>query len=119
MRAAFLNLVFLLAANSASGASKPEIPEKAQHRVNPLAGDQNIAAGQKLFERHCAECHGAQGRGSKRAPELVPTIVRQSSPGDLFWLISNGVVRKGMPSWSKLPEPQRWQIVTYLDSLKQ
>jgi hypothetical protein len=27
------------------------------------------------------------------------------------------VVRKGMPVWSKLPEPQRWQLVTYIQSL--
>jgi len=27
------------------------------------------------------------------------------------------VVRKGMPVWSKLPEPQRWQLVRYIKSL--
>jgi len=26
-------------------------------------------------------------------------------------------VRKGMPVWSRLPEPQRWQLVRYLKSL--
>jgi mono/diheme cytochrome c family protein len=26
-------------------------------------------------------------------------------------------VRSGMPVWSKLPEPQRWQIVTYVKTL--
>jgi hypothetical protein len=31
--------------------------------------------------------------------------------------LTNGVVRRGMPVWSKLPEPQRWQLVTYLKSL--
>jgi len=35
----------------------------------------------------------------------------------LFWLLSSGVTRKGMPVWSKLPEAQRWQIVRYLKSL--
>ena len=32
------------------------------------------------------------------------------------WLITNGVVRRGMPAWSKLPEPQRWQIIVFLRS---
>jgi hypothetical protein len=32
-------------------------------------------------------------------------------------VLTNGVVRKGMPVWSKLPEPQRWQIVRFLKSL--
>ena len=38
-------------------------------------------------------------------------------PGALFWILTNGVGRRGMPVWSKLPEPQRWQIVSYLKSL--
>jgi hypothetical protein len=35
----------------------------------------------------------------------------------LFWVLTNGVVMRGMPVWSKLPEPERWQIVTFLKSL--
>jgi hypothetical protein len=41
----------------------------------------------------------------------------QSTPGTLFWILTNGVVRRGTPVWSKLPEAQRWQIVSYLKSL--
>jgi hypothetical protein len=40
-----------------------------------------------------------------------------ATPGAVYWVISNGVVRHGMPSWSKLPEVQRWQIVSFLESL--
>jgi mono/diheme cytochrome c family protein len=120
MRVGFLMLVSLLALCSVSAASNPTVPEKARVRVNPLVDDRDaIAAGRKLFEQHCAECHGGAGRGGKRGPELAPAIVRELSTGELFWLISNGVIRKGMPSWSKLPEPERWQIVTYLGSLNQ
>jgi mono/diheme cytochrome c family protein len=38
-------------------------------------------------------------------------------PGAIFWILTNGVVRKKMPVWSKLPEPQRWQLVSYIKSL--
>ena len=76
-----------------------------------------MAAGAKLFEQHCAQCHGAKAEGGKRAPSLVSPEVRKATPGALFWILTNGVVRHGMPVWSKLPEPQRWQIVTYLRSL--
>jgi hypothetical protein len=44
--------------------------------------------------------------------------VQQATPGALFWILTNGVVRHGMPVWSKLPEAQRWQIVTFLMSFK-
>jgi hypothetical protein len=43
--------------------------------------------------------------------------VERASPGTLFWLLRNGKLDRGMPSWSKLPDQQRWQIVTYLKIL--
>jgi len=93
-------------------------PEKARHRQNPLEADPDaVAAGRKLFEGHCAECHGDAAEGSKKAPSLRADQVQQATPGALFWILTNGVVRRGMPVWSKLPEPQRWQIVSYLKSL--
>jgi mono/diheme cytochrome c family protein len=93
-------------------------PEKARQRVNPLENDpEAIAAGRLLFEDHCAECHGDNAEGGKKGPNLRAPEVQNATPGTLFWLLTNGVVRKGMPVWSKLPEPQRWQLVRYLKSL--
>jgi mono/diheme cytochrome c family protein len=93
-------------------------PKKARTRRNPLEGDpQAVTAGAKLFARHCAECHGEMAEGGRKAPSLVADPVQQATPGTLFWILTNGVVRRGMPVWSKLPEPQRWQIVSYLKSL--
>ncbi len=95
-----------------------KVPQKARLRPNPLENDPDApAAGKKLFQNHCAECHGDEAIGGKKGPSLRAEEVQQSSPGALFWILSNGVVRRGMPVWSKLPEPQRWQIVTYLKSL--
>jgi mono/diheme cytochrome c family protein len=44
-------------------------------------------------------------------------MVRQAPPGAIFWVLRNGALWRGMPSFSHLPEQQRWQIVTYLKSL--
>lgn len=93
-------------------------PKKAVARRNPLEKDaEAVAAGAKLFDQHCAECHGATAEGGRKGPSLRSHEVQQATPGTLFWILTNGVVRRGMPVWSKLPEPQRWQIVTYLKSL--
>jgi mono/diheme cytochrome c family protein len=95
------------------------VPAKAKNRTNPLEHDPEAAiAGRKLFERHCAECHGSDAKGGRRGPSLVAPPVQKATPGELFWILTNGVVRQGMPVWSRLPEPQRWQIVTYLNSLR-
>jgi mono/diheme cytochrome c family protein len=99
-------------------AQLAKVPEKARLLPNPLESDPDAtAAGRKLFEQHCAECHGNTAEGGKKAPNLRAEEVQEATPGTLFWILTNGVVRRGMPVWSKLPEPQRWQIVTYLKSL--
>jgi mono/diheme cytochrome c family protein len=95
-------------------------PDSATARVNPLAGSPDLAAGgRKLFQRHCAQCHGAAGEGlkEKKAADLQLPVVQQQSDGALFWKITNGNSRRAMPSFSGLPELQRWQIVLYLRTL--
>jgi mono/diheme cytochrome c family protein len=99
-------------------AELEKAPPKAAARANPLESDpEAVAAGGKLFALHCAECHGAGADGGKKGPSLRAEEVQRATPGTLFWLLTNGVVRKGMPVWSRLPEPQRWQLVSYVKSL--
>ncbi|MGA9504276.1 MAG: c-type cytochrome, partial [Terriglobales bacterium] len=99
--------------NRLADAALAEVPEKDRQRRNPFEGDtQAMAAGGKLFEQHCAGCHGPKAGGTRHGASLLREEVQQSTPGTLFWILTNGVVRHGMPVWSKLPEPQRWQIVT-------
>jgi mono/diheme cytochrome c family protein len=93
-------------------------PEKYRQKANPMTNDpEAVTAGKLLFEEHCGECHGDQAEGSKRAPSLRAPEVQNAAPGAIFWILSNGIVRKRMPVWSKLPEPQRWQLVSFIKSL--
>jgi|ERR1700722_2017582 len=94
-------------------------PKKAAARRNPMENDSDaVSAGGNLFAEHCAECHGEMAEGGRKAPSLLADPVQQATPGTLFWILTNGVVRRGMPVWSKLPEPERWQLVTYIKSLQ-
>jgi mono/diheme cytochrome c family protein len=94
-------------------------PEKQRRKSNPLANDpEAVVAGKVLFAEHCGECHGDDAEGTKRAPSLRAQEVQDAAPGAIFWILSNGIVRKRMPVWSKLPEPQRWQLVSFIKSLK-
>ena len=94
------------------------VPEKQKVKTNPMERDPEAAmAGKILFEDHCEECHGANGEGKKKAPSLRAREVQEATPGAIFWILTNGVVRKKMPVWSKLPEQQRWQLVSYIKSL--
>jgi mono/diheme cytochrome c family protein len=99
-------------------AELAKAPDKARTRRNPFEKDPDaVAAGRNLFEQHCAECHGAAAEGGKKGPNLRAREVQEATPGSIFWVLTNGVVRRGMPVWSKLPEPRRWQLVAYIKSL--
>ncbi len=120
-----LPVPLLIAQKESSKTEKKDVyaelakaPKKAVARRNPLENDPDaVAAGANLFDQHCAECHGELAEGGKKGPSLRADPVQQATPGTLFWILTNGVVRRGMPVWSKLPEPQRWQLVSYLKSL--
>jgi mono/diheme cytochrome c family protein len=99
-------------------AARARVPAAARAMENPFASSSDaILAGRKLFKRHCAECHGADAGGSEKAPNLHAPELREAAHGDLFWMIRNGNLKKGMPSWSRLPDQQIWQLVAYLKTL--
>src|SRR5579872_4367589 len=111
-----LPLALLAAATEA--AWKAQVPEKNRQRENPFDSDPvAVAAGAKLFRQNCASCHGSEGQGRGKRPNLHSEHVRNATMGELEWLLTNGSLKNGMPSWSRLPEQQRWQIVSYLKSL--
>jgi len=107
-----------ISAGIGEGTWQPKVPESARLRPNPMAGNSDaIAAGAKLFQQNCATCHGKQAEGRAKHPNLHSERVKGATPGELEWLLKNGSLKNGMPSWSRLPEPQRWQLVTFLKSL--
>ncbi|MBA3915951.1 MAG: c-type cytochrome [Acidobacteriales bacterium] len=100
---------------------KWQAPPEAAATPNPLAGKQDVVAGgQKLYMRNCSECHGDDGQGTiyKHSADFRLDSVQAQSDGALFWKITNGNLPKKMPSFSRLPELQRWQLVLYLRTLK-
>jgi mono/diheme cytochrome c family protein len=122
----FTSLSYLCAAQDKPGKTQPasdyseleKAPAKYRAKANPMGQyKDSIPAGKILFEQHCAECHGENASGTKKAPSLRAEEVQTAPPGTLFWILSNGIVRKGMPVWSKLPEPQRWQLISFIQSL--
>lgn len=100
-------------------AAIAQAPVKTRSWKNPCEGQPDaLAAGDKLFRQHCAECHGVDARGRNHAVNLHTSGVQNATPGELVWFLRNGNILRGMPSWSGLPEQRRWQIVTYLKSLR-
>ena len=116
-----LGLAGTVLARAGDGEWLRRVPPKDRARTNPFAGDPDApAAGANIFAEHCAQCHGEQAEGKEGKhprPNLHSDRLRQATPGELFWLLTNGSLKNGMPSWSRLPEAQRWQVIAFLKSL--
>ena len=94
-------------------------PASSAHLENPYAGQQAaVAAGAKLYVTNCVACHGANGQGTGNIPPISEGPTQTVPDGEVFWFTTTGSVKNGMPAWASLPEEQRWQIVTFLKSLK-
>jgi mono/diheme cytochrome c family protein len=68
--------------------------------------------------RHCAECHNEDGSGLQEAADLQLPEVQKQSDGSIFWKITNGNVKAGMPPFARLSDTERWQIVSFVRTLK-
>lgn len=97
-----------------------KVPPREHERTDAVFGTpEATAAGERLFADHCAECHGKDAAGKGRHPSLRSERVQNdATPGDVHWLLVNGNLGRGMPSWSKLPDQQLWQIISFVKSLK-
>lgn len=119
---ALLCAIVVVLPRIAFSATMTPIERAAQHAAaskNPLAGSEKARrAGARLYRRECAACHGPGGEGGGKAPPLVSPEVENAPPGALFRVLTNGSLRRGMPSFAHLPPPQRWQIVAYLQSAR-
>lgn len=114
-------LWFVLAVQAADGGWLGKVPARDHERANPYRGQEEAAAaGRRIFLDHCAQCHGEDAQGKGKKPSLhSPRVQEEATEGDLHWLLYNGNMGKGMPSWAKLPDQQLWQVVTYIKSLQE
>ena len=92
-------------------------PNPYQVIKDPFASPEDVSAGEKIFQSHCTQCHGAHGVGGTTGPALQQRQMRKgSSDWALFKTISDGVAGTAMPP-SSLPENDRWKLVAYVKSV--
>jgi len=102
-------------------------PEAAKLK-NPVPADAaSLAAGKKMFDSSCSQCHGATGQGDGKMAAMVtpkPSNLvdsewkHGSSDGEIFVVIRDGVKGTGMKGFaSKMTEHEMWDVVNYIRSL--
>jgi len=93
---------------------------------NPVAADErSLRNGRMQYEINCAVCHGLQGAGDGPVAQFgfPPFPIGATSPtapaltdGQIFGIIRNG--RGLMPSYNRIEEPERWDLINYLRTLQ-
>jgi len=78
---------------------------------------EDIEAGSRHFVESCGVCHGVDGRGSARGPNLARgMIVSQGSDEEVAGAIRLGVPNSAMPAFA-LPDGEIKQLVAFIRSL--
>ena len=110
-------------------ALKKRIPEeyRIMNRTPISPDDQSLTQGQQVFNQHCANCHGNNGRGDGPAAKGLSTLpanfldLEHSAiygPGEKFWIIGNGSSETGMPAFPQIGLRDRWNLVNYIYKLQ-
>jgi cytochrome c oxidase cbb3-type subunit 3 len=110
----FLRLASCLLVLAATAVAHSQTP------VKPAPSRQTApASGHQLFEASCAACHGLDGRGGEHAPDIVGApSTKSQSDAELFRIIHDGIVAKGMPSFLSLGDQKICAMVRHLRSLQ-
>jgi mono/diheme cytochrome c family protein len=101
-------------------AGRPATP-----RQNPIPPDgSSLQTGRRIYLAHCADCHGAGGKGDGKSahdleadvPDLTNPRIAKISDGQMFERISRG--KKPMPGFERsLAEQERWHVINFVRTL--
>ena len=76
------------------------------------------------FSEHCVICHGGPGARRNEAmdgmyppPPSLTNVARRYTPGELFWILKNGIKMSGMPSMTSDGDDMLWATVAVLQKL--
>ena len=83
------------------------------------ASSATLLAGKQIFVSSCAACHGLDGRGGERAPDIATRRQTQRlSDVKLARIVDAGLPGTGMPSFHSLGASGIESVVSYLRTLQ-
>jgi cytochrome c553 len=89
-----------------------------------LDAPDRVKLGALHFKTACAFCHALPGQSqSSTAQAMEPTpphisTITDWTPGEMFWIVDEGVKMTGMPHWpAKGRVDEVWSVVAYLNAL--
>jgi putative heme-binding domain-containing protein len=77
----------------------------------------DLQRGEKLFQVHCALCHGPQGAGGRGPSLMKPKLNRAPNDAALVKVIENGIRGTEMPGAGAMSDREMRQTAAYVRSL--
>jgi cytochrome c oxidase cbb3-type subunit III len=107
----------LMALWSVNGlAARPQAPQQGLRQKSAKLVS---SGGKQTFASTCANCHGLDGRGGERAPNIADRAnVQRLSDAQISHIIENGIPGTGMPAFHSLDSSHIKAVVTYLRTLQ-
>lgn len=125
-------IIWLLTLMSLAGCDNQVVEFPRQSPPAGYQSNESVKAGEALFMRLCASCHGdtSEGRSpradffSPPAPDFKSRHYSEVDPAYLYWRIAKGktaepFLSRGsvMPTWeAHFSQKQFWSLVAYLQT---
>ena len=120
------SMIFALSISLAAQPKPWVVPANFKSMKNPVAtSDASTKAGQTLYAKTCAACHGKTGLGdgpkskSLKTPStaLSKAEFQKQTDGEIFFKTKTG--RGDMPKYEgKMSDNDIWNMVNYMRTLK-
>jgi cytochrome c oxidase cbb3-type subunit 3 len=107
MKRAMLYLVSAIMAVAAAKETRVKLPH----------GHVDLASGEKLFQHHCALCHGLKGEGGRGPMLSQAKLSRAPDDATLVKVIEDGIRGTEMPGADSMSERETLQTAAYVRSL--
>src|SRR6266849_10650524 len=103
----------------ASGEGEMQSQQPGKAGLSTKQGEQSLGAGRQIFESRCASCHGLDGRGTERAPNIANDAkVQRRTDAALQRTIQDGIPGAGMPAFFTTDDITAKSVVAYVRFLQ-
>ncbi|GAB3684439.1 c-type cytochrome [Salinisphaera aquimarina] len=97
----------------------------ADIKAPELGSEQQLLAGAANFDAMCSGCHEPPGakpsvaaQGMYPRPPNLAHAGKEMSPGEIYWVIKNGIKASGMPAWgASHGDEEMWAMTAFIQQL--
>jgi putative heme-binding domain-containing protein len=93
--------------------------QQTSHQKQGASADSPANLGRQAFESICASCHGLDGRGGERGPDIASTPeVLRLTDRNILQVLRDGIPSAGMPAFGSLGNAELSALLAHVRTLQ-